>query len=91
MSQPGDEVVLHARGVVYYSANDEAAFFGWLDKLSCVTSYVGRGDTLYITVKRAAVDVEAFSELNALHLRYGVDREQLKALDTGRFAAWFTD
>jgi hypothetical protein len=53
--------------------------------------YVGRGDTLYITVKRAAVDVEAFSELNALHLRYGVDREQLKALDTGRFAKWFTD
>lgn len=91
MSQPGGEVVLHARGVVYYSANDEAAFFEWLDKLSCVKSYVGHGNTLYITVKRAAVDVEAFGELNALHLRYGVDREQLKALDTGRFAAWFTD
>jgi hypothetical protein len=91
MSKPGGKVVLRARRVEYYSANDEAAFFEWLDKLSCVKSYVGRGDTLYITVKRAAVDVVAFSELNALHLRYGVDREQLKALDTGRFAKWFTD
>jgi hypothetical protein len=91
MSKPGGKVVLHARGVEYYSANDEAAFFEWLHKLSCVKSYVGRGDILYITVKRAAVDVEAFSELNALHLRYGIDREQLKALDTGRFAKWFID
>jgi hypothetical protein len=32
MSKPGGKVVLHARGVEYYSANDEAAFFEWLDK-----------------------------------------------------------
>lgn len=90
MNATGGETVLEASKVRYYSYNDEAAFFGWLDKIPCVTSYVGRGDTLYIEIDAAAVDDDNFIDLFAVFRRYGVDREQLRPLDPGRFASWFT-
>ncbi|WP_216893819.1 hypothetical protein [Nocardia alni] len=89
MSTVDGGTVLEARKVRYYSYNDEAAFFGWLDKISCVTSYAGRGDTLYIEIDAAAVGDDDFIDLFALFRRYGVDREQLRPLDQGHFASWF--
>ncbi|MBU3061005.1 hypothetical protein KO481_05635 [Nocardia sp. NEAU-G5] len=86
---PVGGTTLEAREVLYYSYNDEAAFFGWLDKIPCVKSYVGRGNTLYMEVDPAAVDDENFADLFALFRRYGVDREQLRPLDTGNFSSWF--
>ncbi|MFE3257117.1 hypothetical protein ACFXPS_16750 [Nocardia sp. NPDC059091] len=86
-----DELILEAESVRYYSYNDEAAFFEWLDKLPCVISYRGRGTTLYITVNGAQVDDNAFVDLFALFRRYGVDREQLRTLAPRRFIAWFNN
>lgn len=86
-----EQLVLEAEPLRYYSHNDEAAFFEWLDKLPCVTSYKGRGKTLYITVNTAAVDDEAFRDLFALFRRYDLDREQLRRLAPAQFTSWFGD
>jgi hypothetical protein len=90
MSTTDARIALEARAIRYYSYNDEAAFFGWLDKIPCVTSYVGRGDTLHIEVDASAVNDDNFLDLFALFRRYDVDREQLRPLAPGRFATWFT-
>lgn len=71
--------------------NDEKSFFDWLDMMACVSTYAGRGDTLYITVESAAVDEEALRDLLALFHRYGVDLAQLQVFDTDRFTSWFRD
>lgn len=84
------EFALKAVGVKYGSANDEAAFFGWLDKIPAVRSYRGELRTLYINVDAAAGD-ESVQELVALFQRYHVDMSQLRVFDTERIGDWFRD
>jgi hypothetical protein len=82
---------LEARRVRFFSQRDEDAFFEWLDKLSCVKGYVGRGDALHISINRAAVDEDNLRELLALFHRYGVDMKQLRMFDSDDFSEWFRD
>ncbi|MGW4118107.1 hypothetical protein [Nocardia sp. NPDC004711] len=88
MPAAGD-LILEVEPLTYYSYNDEAAFFEWLDKLPCVTSYRGRGRALFIAVNVAAVDDEAFRDLLALYQRYGLSRDPLRRLAPERFTALF--
>lgn len=89
MTEGNTAPTLLARRVRFFSPNDEAAFFEWLGKIPCVTAAQGSGDTVYITVDPAAVDDERFMDLFALFRRFGVDREQLRPFDPGRFESWF--
>jgi len=82
---------LEATAVRFFSPNDEAAFFGWLTKLSCVRNSEGRGTTLYISVEPAGVDEDSLRELLALFHRYGVDMRQLAKLERDEFTDWFRD
>jgi hypothetical protein len=86
-----DELVLIAKRVWYYSQYDEAAFFEWLDKLSCVSGYQGELDVLNIYVDVSKVDEYALRELLALFHRYAVDMKQLRTFDRDEFAEWFRD
>lgn len=83
------KVVLSAKRVWYYSKNDEAAFFEWLDKIACVQKYEGELDVLSIYVDSSQVDEEALREFLSLFRRYGVDMKQLKIFDRDEFASWF--
>jgi hypothetical protein len=83
------QVVLIAERVWYYSENDEAAFFAWLDKLACVDKYKGELDVLSIYVNVARVDAGSVYELLSLFRRYGVDMKQLRVFDRDEFAHWF--
>ncbi|MBF6545625.1 hypothetical protein [Nocardia brasiliensis] len=85
------EVVVEATGVTYYSALDEAGFFGWLDRIRCVASYRGELRTLYLTVRLGAVDEDGLRELVALYRRYDIDLKQLRVLDAERVGPWFSD
>lgn len=80
---------LKARAVRFFSREDEAAFFGWLDKLPCVSDYTGKGDTLYISINDQSFDDEALRELLALFYRYKIDMSQLRVFDREEFADWF--
>jgi hypothetical protein len=44
--------ILACKRVRYGSQGDEAAFFGWIERISCVTKFDGSGDTLYLHVPR---------------------------------------
>jgi hypothetical protein len=84
-----DIIILIARSVWYYSQYDEDAFFGWLDKLKCVSKYDGKGDVLYIHIHTHAVDESALRELLAVFHRYNIDMKQLTIFDRKEFALWF--
>jgi hypothetical protein len=84
-----DKLVLEATGVRYYSQIDEASFFAWLDKISCVDNYAGKAETLYVTVDRNKVSDICLRELIALFFRYGVDMKQLSRFSSDANRAWF--
>ncbi len=82
-------VELQADSVVFYSRQDEASFFAWLQQLPCVVEVAGKGRILHIQVDRQRVDDEALTELLALFYRYQVDMRQLRVFEERRFARWF--
>jgi len=84
-----EQVVLIAKRVWYYSENDEAAFFEWLDKLTCVEKYEGELDVLNIHVDQGRLDAGSLYELLALFRRYSIDMKQLRVFDKDKFASWF--
>lgn len=84
-------VELEARSVRFYSECDEAAFFEWLKKLSCVRKIQGQGAGIFISVDPVQVDEEALRELLSLFRRYEVDLRQLAEFDRDEFVDWFHD
>lgn len=84
-------VELKAKATRFGSALDEAAFFEWLQKLSCVSEFEGRGDTLYIRIGSSKVDEAGLRELLALFRRYRVDMKQLAVFDKPEFSHWLRD
>ncbi|TFI56296.1 hypothetical protein E2493_20935 [Sphingomonas parva] len=88
MSVPAQTLV--ASSVEYYSQNDEAAFFGWLDRIECVDRSDGSGLNLFIHLAATPSD-DDLRELCALFFRYGVDMTQLAVFGEGEARAWFRD
>jgi len=84
-------VELKVRPLSYLSQLDESAFFSWLDKIPCVLSYEGRGDTLYVKISNKKLDEYALRELIALLYRYNRNMEQLAVFNLKEFASWFPD
>lgn len=84
-------IELEACRVLFFSPNDERAFFNWLSAISCVTTYAGRGDCICFNIDTTLVDEDALRELLALFHRYGVEMAQLYVLDRPEFAEWFRD
>lgn len=81
--------ILIADSVWFYSQNDEAAFFGWLEKIDCVTKYDGQGTVLYIHVDSPTVDEVSLRDLLALFYRYKIDMKQLIRFERPEFSEWF--
>ncbi|WP_332878073.1 hypothetical protein [Massilia sp. S19_KUP03_FR1] len=73
----------------YYSRSDEAAFFGWLQSIPCVTGVQGQGRELIIRLKSKRLSQASLRELLALYRRYEGDMSELAqfASDTNR--SWF--
>lgn len=79
---------LIADRVRYFDRGDEAAFFGWLDRMGVVAGYEGLGDGLHIRLSRQPTD-DDLRELIAFHKRYGIDMRQLARFETAENAHWF--
>ena len=82
---------LKAEHVIYYSDNDEVAFFEWLGKIKCVTATGGSGYVLSITVQLNLVGDGDLRDLLALFHRYNINKRQLVVLDRPEFHSWFHD
>lgn len=83
-----ERATIIADSVIYYHENDEATFFGWLDRMEVVSDYEGRGTALLIRLARTPTDDDLW-ELLALHQRYGIDMRQLASFQTAANAEWF--
>lgn len=83
-------IVLETAGPTYGSYNDEAAFFGWLDKIPAVRSYGGWVRVLEICVD-PDIDEASLRDLIAVFRRYHLDLTQLRVFDTPAIGDWFRD
>ena len=81
------EVELHEVG--YYTLNDESAFFGWIEKITSVEKYYGKGRSLFLKINQCSDD--DLHELIALFDRYQVDKKELAKLKTEQNHGWFYD
>ncbi len=86
-----NEIILVADSVWFYSQNDEAAFFEWLDKIPCITRYNGEGTKLNIFINANMLNELTLRDLLAVFYRYKIDMKQLRVFDTGVFSEWFRD
>ncbi|GAB7125547.1 hypothetical protein JCM19000A_00540 [Silvimonas sp. JCM 19000] len=84
-------VELAAREIIFYSTHDEQSFFEWIKKIPCVEEYSGRGDTLFLYVKRDLLDEDMLRDLIALFHRYGIEMGQLRKFDDESFSEWFNN
>ena len=74
--------------VKYYSQGDEAAFFGWLNTISCIEKISGVGKHLELELKIPPDDAE-LRELIAVFHRYKISMEQLRQFRTKENESWF--
>ena len=85
-----EKYVLVASSVTYYHHNDEAAFFGWLDRMECVEGYRGEVTDLIISLRRRPTRYDLL-ELIAFFFRYGIDMAQLRRFETKANRGWLRD
>jgi hypothetical protein len=79
---------LIVEGPTYYSQGDEAAFFAWLQAISCISDIVGQSTGLRIQLKRTPSKSD-LRELIGLLYRYNMNMKPLAAFKTARNAKWF--
>jgi hypothetical protein len=84
-------IILKAKGVYFYSDNDESAFFSWLDKIGCIESYRGQGDVLYINIVMKKLDDIFLREIIAIFNRYQIEMSQLSVFKDEIKRPWFSD
>lgn len=68
--------------VTYYSSFDEEAFFAWIKNISCIKSFEGAGDELYLDLVDRELSCDDIRELTAFLYRYKIKMDQLKSFIT---------
>lgn len=84
-----DVLTLAVELKLFYSRQDEAAFFEWLNKIQSVIKYEGRGLNIYLYIDTKKLDEMDLRELLALFYRYDMDLSLLKVFDIDDFSDWF--
>ncbi|MCP9494566.1 MAG: hypothetical protein MSG64_08935 [Pyrinomonadaceae bacterium MAG19_C2-C3] len=82
-------IELECEKVLFHSPQDEAAFFAWSQAIPAVTSVVGRGSSIILTVKSKRVADTSLRELLALFRRYRISMPQLAQFRNANNEAWF--
>jgi len=86
------QIRLVCRSVIYYSQNDESAFFEWIKKIPSIENYYGERDELYLNIKNTNIDEADLEELLALFFRYKIkDMTQLKIFLNDKNKEWFSE
>ena len=74
---------------MYYSQQDEAAFFGWLQSIAGVDKVVGTRAGLEVTLRSKRLSEVALRDLIAIHFRYGLPMQGLAQFETPKNSSWF--
>lgn len=80
---------LICKSVLFNSPYDEDAFFEWIKKIKCITSFDGRGDELYLYFKSKRISKRDIYELFGLFERYKINKKQLKVFENESNKFWF--
>lgn len=83
------ENILICKSVIFYAPKDEDAFFEWIKKISCVGSFSGIKDELYLYISSTTLEDEDLNDLLALFYRYKIDMKQLKKFLNEHNKKWF--
>ncbi len=82
-------VILNCLRTRFYSRGDEAAFFEWIGRISCIARFEGAGDVLLLHVPRKRISDGSLRELIALFYRYDIDMQQLAPFEHPANRSWF--
>jgi hypothetical protein len=85
------QVRLIANNLHWFSDHDEAAFFEWLDKISCVENYNGQENVLNITINEIELDDNCLREIIALFYRFKQEMTQLAVFRDDAKRPWFSN
>ena len=84
-------ITILCKRVVFYSQNDESAFFDFLGRIEAVESIVGEGDAIILNVIDKPSD-ESLRDLIALFHRYQIpEMTQLAQFLKKTNKKWFSD
>lgn len=83
------KTILVCKKVKFYSDNDEAAFFEWINKNDAIDETSGRGDELYLHMACKDLHDHDLRDLIALFFRYKIEMTQLSIFLNERNKAWF--
>lgn len=72
-----NKIILICKGVLFYSENDENAFFEWIKKFEHIERFWGKGNELYLEFANNDISIDKLIELTALFARYKIDLNQL--------------
>jgi hypothetical protein len=73
----------------YFSAGDEAAFFGWLQSIPGVLRVEGKGRELFIQLRSNRLSAASLREFIALYERYEGHMPELAQFANSSNASWF--
>ncbi len=84
------EIILVCKGVIFYSQNDENAFFEWIKKIPSIIRFDGIRDELYLYIKSKTIPNKDLDDLIALFHRYKVKNiKQLALFLNKKNQKWF--
>lgn len=85
-------ITIICKSVIYFSAEDETAFFEWLSKIPSIYELTGKHDELHLCFKSTAISNEDLIELIALFQRYRIKQmDQLAIFLKETNKEWFFD
>ena len=73
----------------YFSAGDEAAFFGWLQSIPGVVRIEGKGRELFIHLRSSRLSTASLREFIALYERYEGCMSELAQFANSSNSSWF--
>ncbi|MGM9482642.1 hypothetical protein ACS5PN_15725 [Roseateles sp. NT4] len=76
-------------GPTFYSSQDEASFFSWLESIPGVSSVTGVGRSLEVNLNSVQLNEDALREMLALHRRYQLPMRNLAIFLSPANESWF--
>jgi hypothetical protein len=73
----------------FYSLQDEASFFAWLESIPGVSRVVGVGRRLDVTLQTSQLSDKALKDMLALHSRYQLPMRSLATFLSPANESWF--
>lgn len=72
---------LTCKAVSFYNNQDETIFFGWIEKIECISSISAARDELYLELVDRELTINDINDLLGLFARYQINMGQLENIE----------